>query len=47
MRVKIIKNYIDLASAINRFIEDKNIIDIKYSVDNRKEYALIMYEEKR
>lgn len=47
MKVKIIKNYIDLASAINRFIEDKNIIDIKYCVDNGKQYALIIYEEKR
>ncbi len=47
MKVKIIKNYIDLQRAINNFIEDKNVIDIKYCVDNGKSSALIIYEEKR
>jgi hypothetical protein len=47
MKVKIIKNYIDLQGAINSFIKGKNIIDIKYCVDNGKYSALIIYEEKR
>lgn len=49
MKVEIIKenNYVDLEQEINRWIENHwvKIIDIKFEVDNRYCYAMIIYKE--
>ena len=45
MQIKIFRhtNYTSLEEKINAFIEDKNIIDIKFQANEYGYYAMIMY----
>ena len=54
MKVKFFRvgsNLTDLSSAINRFIADKKVVDIKYTANINlgcsNIVALVMYEEKK
>ena len=48
MKVKIFDGfYRDVEKDINKFIKDKEVIDIRYSVNRIESSALIMYEETR
>lgn len=45
MQIKIFRhtNYTSLEEKINAFIEDKNIVDIKFQANEYGYYAMIMY----
>lgn len=47
MKVKIFKNfsYGDLEQAINEFIEDKNIEDVKFIIKDNFYYGMVTYRE--